>query len=133
MVERTQPAQVAEPAALDTTYAALADPTRRAIFEHLGAGEARVTDVARRFPVSLNAVSKHIRCLERAGLVSREIRGREHFLAADAGPLELAGSWIEHHRRFWEERVDALAAHLASGRAHPPAAGTAPDDRPGPP
>jgi DNA-binding transcriptional ArsR family regulator len=102
-----------EVAALDAAYGALADPTRRAILEVLRGGEARVTDLARRFPVSLNAVSKHVQVLERAGLVRRQIRGRNHFLTADPGALVSAWEWIDHYRRFWESRADALGAHLA--------------------
>jgi DNA-binding transcriptional ArsR family regulator len=99
---------------LDATYAALADPTRRAILARLQRRPARVTEVAAEFPVSLNAVSKHIRVLERAGLVRREIRGRDHVLSADPRPLREAGSWIEHYQRFWSTRADALAAHVES-------------------
>lgn len=102
--------------ALDITYGALADPTRRAILEVLRAGEARVTDVAGRFPMSLNAVSKHIRTLERAGLVRREVRGRDHYLAAEPDALGGARDWIDHYRSFWEDRADALAAHLRDTR-----------------
>ena len=106
MVERVQ-------TGLDATYAALADPTRRAILDRLRTGgAARVTEVAREFPVSLNAVSKHIRVLEGAGLVRREIRGREHVLSLDAEPLAEAGSWIAGYRAFWRVRADALARHV---------------------
>lgn len=98
---------------LDAAYAALADPTRRAILEVLRAGEQRVTDLARRFPVSLNAISKHIQILERAGLVRREVRGRNHFLMADPAALLPARNWIDQYQEFWEARADALAEHLA--------------------
>lgn len=111
MVERTQ--------ALDATYAALADPTRRAILDRLRTGEARVTDLARQFPLSLNAVSKHIRVLEGAGLVHREVRGREHLLSLDAQPLAEAGSWIADYRTFWQVRADALAQHVERRRHQP--------------
>jgi len=99
---------------LDAAYAALADPTRRAILDALRPGEARVTDLAKRFPVSLNAVSKHVRILERAGLVRREIRGRNHFLTANTDALLPARDWIDNYRQFWETRADALADHLAA-------------------
>ena len=106
MVERVQ-------SGLDATYAALADPTRRAILDRLrSGGAARVTEVARQFPVSLTAVSKHIRVLEGAGLVHREIRGREHLLSLDAAPLAAAGSWIAGYEAFWQARADALAKHV---------------------
>jgi DNA-binding transcriptional ArsR family regulator len=97
---------------LDATYSALSDPTRRTILERLSAKDARVTDVAAGLPMSLTAVSKHIRVLEDAGLVHREVRGREHVLSVDPTPLGEAASWIAHYRRFWESRADALVAHV---------------------
>jgi DNA-binding transcriptional ArsR family regulator len=97
---------------LDHTLTALADPTRRAILAHLARGEARVTEIAAPFAISLNSVSKHIRILERAGLVHRRIAGREHFLAYDPRPLDAATEWLERHRRFWSQRLDALEAAL---------------------
>ncbi len=100
-------------AALDHTMLALADPTRRAILERLGAGEARVTDLAAPFAMSLNAVSKHIRILERAALVSRRRAGREHVLSLNPAPLDAASAWIEAQQQFWNARLDALEAALA--------------------
>jgi DNA-binding transcriptional ArsR family regulator len=97
---------------LDDTLIALADPTRRAILEQLSRGEARVTDLAEPFSISLNSVSKHIRLLERAGLVRREVRGREHVLSLNAQPLDTAAEWIEHHRAQWIGRLRALDALL---------------------
>lgn len=97
------------PDALDLTYAALADPTRRAIMLRLRDGEARVTDVARPLPMSLASVSRHITVLERAGLVHREIRGRDHYLLPAIDPLLHADQWLADYTRFWEERADALA------------------------
>src|SRR5687768_6738986 len=79
---------------LDVSLAALADPTRRAILERLAGGETRVTDLARPFDLSLNAVSKHIRVLERAGLVRRRRSGREHVLSLDLSPLHPVAAWI---------------------------------------
>jgi DNA-binding transcriptional ArsR family regulator len=99
---------------LDSTYAALADSTRRTILERLNQQEARVTDVAQGLPMSLNAVSKHIRVLEDAGLVRRDVRGREHVLSIDPTPLAEAASWIQHYQQFWETRADALVAHIES-------------------
>jgi len=93
---------------LDATYAALADPTRRAILRRLGRGSARVTDLAAPFDISLNAVSKHIRVLESAGLVRRDVRGREHHLSLEPGPLQEAMEWIARNRAFWETRLDDL-------------------------
>lgn len=97
---------------LDRVFSAVADPTRRAILARLADTEARVTDVASGFPISLNATSKHIRVLERAGLVRRTVRGREHFLTLDAGPLAEASEWIEHYRRFWSDRLASLDAFV---------------------
>jgi DNA-binding transcriptional ArsR family regulator len=108
---------------LDQTLAALADPTRRAILQRLSEGEARVTDLARPFAMSLNAVSKHIRMLERARLVQRRRAGREHFLALDPKPFVAAATWIEAARAQWTARLQALDALLeaedraAAGRA----------------
>lgn len=91
---------------------ALADPTRRAILHRLATGSARVTDVAAPFDISLNSVSKHIRILERAHLVRRTRRGREHILYLDPAPLNEAAAWIERQRAFWNTRLDALEAAL---------------------
>lgn len=91
---------------------ALADPTRRAILRRLLGGEARVTELAEPFPISLNSVSKHIRVLERARLVRRRRLGREHWLSFSPGPLEEAAAWIENHRAFWAARLDALEGIL---------------------
>lgn len=97
---------------LDLTYAALADPTRREILHRLRHAEARVTDIARPLPMSLAAVSKHIGVLERAGLVRREVRGRDHYLSAAPERLTEAERWIAEYTGFWEQRADALVAHL---------------------
>ena len=104
---------------LDVTFAALADPTRRAILARLAGGEARVTDLAAVFPISLNSTSKHIRALERAGLVQRTVRGREHVLSLDAAPLAEAAAWIDHYRRFWEDRLEALDEFVTRGAKRP--------------
>ena len=105
--------------ALDKTYEALAHPVRRQILAALGGGERRVTELAAPFPMSLAAVSKHIRQLERAGLVERRVAGREHWLRADAGPLEEAEAWIAHARGFWSGRLDALDSLLTAEEAAP--------------
>ena len=93
---------------LDLTLGALADPTRRAILARLSEGEARVTELAAPFAISLNAVSKHIRVLERAQLVRRRRAGREHFLAFNRAPLDEAAEWIETQRALWTARLDRL-------------------------
>jgi len=101
-----------ESSVLDRTFAALADPTRRAILERLAAGEATVTALAEPFEVSLPAISKHLRVLESAGLVTRARDGRVHRIGLVPARLEDAADWIAEHRRFWEERLDALAEYL---------------------
>jgi DNA-binding transcriptional ArsR family regulator len=99
---------VTTPASLDRTLLALADPTRRAILHRLTGGEARVTDLAEPFEMSLNAVSKHIRQLERARLVQRRRVGREHLLSLNPEPLEVAATWMAEQRDFWTARLAAL-------------------------
>jgi len=102
---------------LDHTLTALADPTRRAILQRLSKGEARVTELAQPFAMSLNAVSKHIRMLERAKLVRRRKAGREHFLSVNPKPLDEAAAWIETQRAFWTARLDALERALKDSKA----------------
>src|SRR5919109_2326474 len=97
---------------LDQTLAALADPTRRAILQRLARGEARVTELAQPFAISLNSVSKHIRMLERAHLVRRRRAGREHLLSFDPQPLAEPAAWIETQRAFWTARLDVLEQEL---------------------
>jgi DNA-binding transcriptional ArsR family regulator len=99
---------------LTDTYAALASDVRRSIVGRLVDGEARVTDLAAPFDISLAAVSKHIAVLERAGLVRRRIEGRTHWLALEPQPLVEAEAWIEQVRSFWSGRLDALDALLRS-------------------
>lgn len=95
---------------LDAVFHAVADPTRRAILAKLTHADARVTDLAKDFPMSLNAVSKHLRVLEGATLVRRTVVGREHVLTLNAEAMAEAAGWMEHYRRFWEERLAALDA-----------------------
>jgi DNA-binding transcriptional ArsR family regulator len=97
---------------LDDTLVALADETRREILKRLAAGDARVTEVAAPFDISLNSVSKHIRILERAGLVRRRIEGRDHFLSLDPAPLDAAAAWLQRERAAWAARLDKLEAAL---------------------
>ena len=99
-------------AQLDHTLGALADPTRRAVLLRLTEGEARVTDLAAPFDVSLNSVSKHIRILERARLVKRRRVGREHFLSRNARPLDEAAAWIDRLRDRWNRQLDRLEKAL---------------------
>ncbi len=101
---------------LDHTLIALADPTRRAILARLASGEARVTDVARPFPISLNSVSKHIRILERARLVRRRKRGREYLLALDPAPLDATAQWLDEQRALWKWRLGELEKILEETR-----------------
>lgn len=96
------------PQTLDRTLLALADPTRRAILQRLSSGEARVTEVAGPFSLSLNAISKHIMVLERAKLVKRRREGRDHYLSYRAEPLDAAAKWIQETRNFWASRLDNL-------------------------
>lgn len=102
----------AAPAGLDATLTAIADPTRRAILGRLSRGEARVTELARPFPISLNSVSKHIRVLEQARLVTRRKAGRDHFIAFNPAPLGEVNSWIERQCAFWTGALDDLEAAL---------------------
>jgi DNA-binding transcriptional ArsR family regulator len=97
---------------LSTTFAALADPTRRAILARLATGEASVTELAEPFEMSLPAVSKHLKVLERAGLIARGRQAQWRPCRLDAGPLKSAADWLEHYRRFWEESLDRLEHYL---------------------
>jgi DNA-binding transcriptional ArsR family regulator len=104
---------------MDRVLGAIADPTRRAIMARLAQSNARVTELAAAFPISLNSVSKHVRKLEQAGLVRREVRGRDHVLSLDAAPLSEAAAWIAHYQRFWSESLAALD-EFATGRKTKP-------------
>jgi DNA-binding transcriptional ArsR family regulator len=95
-------------ARLDNTLIALADSTRRTILTRLSKGEARVTELAAPMAMSLNAVSKHIKLLERARLVRRSVRGRDHYLSLDPRPLEQAALWMETQRLQWTQRLRKL-------------------------
>lgn len=108
------------PPNLDNTLVALADPTRRAILQRLSKGEARVTELAAPFDISLNSVSKHIRMLERAQLVRRRRVGRDHFLSFNAKPLDDTAAWIATTRNVWKARLNALAALLEADREASP-------------
>jgi DNA-binding transcriptional ArsR family regulator len=97
---------------LDSTFGALADPTRRRILAHLAEGERCVTDLAKPHRMSLPAISKHLRVLEKAGLIRRRRNGRVHRLQLEAAPMKQAQQWIEDYRRFWEESFDRLDEYL---------------------
>jgi DNA-binding transcriptional ArsR family regulator len=97
---------------LDSVFAALSDPTRRRILHLLARAESCVTELAKSFSVSLPAISKHLRVLEKAGLIRRERDGRVHRLRLEAKPMRDAAAWIERYRGFWEKQFDALADYL---------------------
>jgi DNA-binding transcriptional ArsR family regulator len=97
---------------LDLTFGALADPTRRAILARLAEGDSTVGDLARPFEISRPAISKHLRVLERAGLVRRARDGRLSRCGLDASPMREAADWVEQYRQFWERQLDALARYL---------------------
>jgi len=97
---------------LDTTFAALSDPTRRAILARLALGETSVTDLAKPFAMSLPAVSKHLKVLERAGLITRGREAQWRPCRLEAGPLKDAADWLDHYRHFWEQSLDRLEDYL---------------------
>jgi DNA-binding transcriptional ArsR family regulator len=97
---------------LNSTFAALADPTRRAILARLTSGEATVTELAEPFEMSLPAISKHLKVLERAGLIARGREAQWRPCRLAAGPLKDAAEWLEHYRRFWEDSFDRLDVYL---------------------
>ncbi len=101
---------------LDAVLAALSDPTRRAIIDRLTRGPARVTDVAEPFAMSLNAVSKHVKVLESAGLVRRSRQGREHLLELDWKPLRDVARWASRYEHYWTERLDRVEAFFKERR-----------------
>ena len=97
---------------LSSTFAALADPTRRAILARLASGEAPVTELAEPFAMSLPAISKHLKVLQRAGLIARGRDAQWRPSRLKAEPLKDAAAWLEHYRRFWEESLDRLEDYL---------------------
>src|SRR5271170_8160961 len=102
---------------LSSTFAALADPTRRAILARLALGETSVSELAKPFEMSMPAVSKHLKVLERAGLIARGREAQWRPSRLEAGPLREAASWIEEYRRFWEQSLDRLDDHLREMKA----------------
>ena len=101
-----------QPDHLSNTFAALADPTRRAILARLASGEASVTELAEPFEMSMPAVSKHLKVLERAGLIARGREAQWRPCRLAAAPLKDVAGWIEHYRRFWDQSFDRLDAYL---------------------
>jgi DNA-binding transcriptional ArsR family regulator len=101
---------------LDATFAALADPTRRAILGRLALGEASVSALAEPFAMSLPGISKHLKVLERAGLIGRSRHAQSRPCRLEAAPLKEAADWLEQYRRFWEESFDRLADYLGELR-----------------
>jgi len=108
-----------EDSRLDAKYGALADPVRRAILVALRGGEARITDLASPFPMTFAGVSRHIGVLENAGLVTRDRRGREHWVQLAPGALDDVERWIADQAAFWAPRLDALADRLERKRRQP--------------
>ena len=105
---------------LSATFSALADPTRRAILARLASGEASVTEIAQPFAMSLPAVSKHLKVLERAGLIARGRTAQWRPCRLEAAPLKDAAGWLDHYRRFWEESFDRLEEYLEEIQAGDP-------------
>lgn len=107
---------------LSTTFAALADPTRRAILARLSTGEASVTELAGPFTMSLPAVSRHLKVLERAGLIARGREAQWRPCRLEPAALKPVDQWLDTYRRFWAARLDRLERHLETMQAEPPAA-----------
>ncbi len=105
---------------LSTTFSALADPTRRAILERLAHGEATVNELAEPFPVTVQAVSKHLKVLERAGLITRSRTAQWRPCRLRAEPLQRMDDWVSDYRRFWQQSFDRLDEHLRTTRAAEP-------------
>jgi DNA-binding transcriptional ArsR family regulator len=112
----SRPSPAAREDELDAVFAALADPTRRRILAQLARGSATITELAEPFAMTLPAVSKHLRVLERAGLLRRERQGWYHRCSLDARPLEDALSFITRYRAFWEDTLEQLARHVEAGQ-----------------
>jgi DNA-binding transcriptional ArsR family regulator len=114
----TTPSDHADP--LTATFAALADPTRRAILARLAEGDATVNELAAPFSISLPAISRHLKVLEAAGLVSRSREAQWRPCRLDAKPLQSAEDWIVQYRRFWEGRFDRMGAYLQTIKKRKP-------------
>ena len=120
------------PNSLDDTFHALADPTRRAILSRLAAGESSVTALAEPFAMSLPAVTKHLKVLERAGLITRTRKAQWRPCQLEAKRLREVSAWIEQYRRFWDERIDRLEDYLLELHAKDQQAGDVTDPSAGP-
>jgi DNA-binding transcriptional ArsR family regulator len=103
---------------LSITFSALADPTRRAILARLASGEASVTELAEPFEMTMPAISKHLKVLERAGLIARGREAQWRPCRLEAGPLKDVAQWVEHYRTFWEESLDRLDDYLRELKTH---------------
>ncbi|MGC4051981.1 MAG: metalloregulator ArsR/SmtB family transcription factor [Paludibaculum sp.] len=101
---------------LDLVFAAVADATRRSMLDRLRTGALTISELAQPYDMSLNAVSKHVKTLERAGLIRRTIQGREHSCRLDAARLEEAVTWMSFYSDFWSTRLEALETHLKAKR-----------------
>jgi DNA-binding transcriptional ArsR family regulator len=105
---------------LSDVLTAISHPSRRAIIDQLAAGPARFTDIAKPFALSLNAITKHLKLLERAGLISRKKQGREVLISFRPKPLRLVSGWVHEYERFWNERLDQFEAHFKEKRKTKP-------------
>ena len=101
---------------LDLAFGALAHPIRRGILARLSTGEATIAELAKPFKVSAPAITRHMHILEEAGLLSRKKQGREHHCRLEQKRMKEAEAWIEHHRKFWNERLDALEVYLKEAK-----------------
>jgi DNA-binding transcriptional ArsR family regulator len=101
---------------LSDVLTAISHPSRRAIIGRLASGPARFTDIARPFDLSLNAITKHLKLLERAGLITRQKQGREVFISFRPEPLRLVSGWVHEYERFWSERLDEFEEHFKTKR-----------------
>jgi DNA-binding transcriptional ArsR family regulator len=115
-----KPIGYGEPSPLDATFAALADPTRRAILARLASGEASVTDLAQPFEMTQPAISKHLKVLERAGLISRGRDAQRRPRRLEAAPLKDVADWVDHYRQFWTQSFDRLDDYLRKLQIHKP-------------
>jgi DNA-binding transcriptional ArsR family regulator len=116
---------------LSVIFGALADPTRRAILARLADGDATVTQLTEPFSISMPAISRHLKVLERAGLISRSRSGQWLSSTLEAAPLKEATDWMEQYRRYWDENFDRLDAHLRRIQAKPPRGGGRATERTG--
>src|SRR4051812_20963309 len=105
---------------LSDILAAVSHPSRRAILARLSRGSARVTEIAEPFDMSLNAVSKHLKVLEGAGLIRREVQGREHIIEFRGAPLRLVSAWVHEYERFWNQHLDRFEQHFKEKRKRKP-------------